>query len=486
MPTSPLLYTARRTVVSRRLPNPSALHRFSDQPTIPEDGTPVKTDKEILQPPTIRRCLVRRLRPLIRPVIAGRDVPAVEVQALEASGAPRVSRRRTGAIPFQDSINTDPNEPKIRSDMPRIRKEMTDYKGAPWVLAEGKLWPPFKMAGDVQKRAFSTSARRLNEDVRTESMVFDTVKVTNIPVPAPEPTDTDLELARSLLRLNAQMAPEPSEDGPRIRRVQVKKDDDEMEAPEIRRLGSSSHTNQDFRVRRYRSGEKKLPNVSHNGKPMSTNHDVLSQTLTPLSFVRDVWSSFLKHSGLEPTLLDGLRIISAEPGTVRFCLEVKQKHTNRMRNLHGGTIAAMVDLGGSLAVASRGFFATGVSTDLNVTYVGNGGQVSHTIFAEAKIDLLGNSLAFTRLEFFNAEGNLVARGSHTKQIRMARQHPLNRIEEMAKYAASDDIPPKTLAPTFWPSHAAQDPKLGIRRPNPPANTSASTDPTPFTPGGEQS
>lgn len=44
-----------------------------------------------------------------------------------------------------------------------------------------------------------------------------------------------------------------------------------------------------------------------------------------------------------------------------------------MHNLHGGTIAAIVDLGGSLAVASKGLFATGVSTDLNVTYMSSGG-----------------------------------------------------------------------------------------------------------------
>jgi hypothetical protein len=38
---------------------------------------------------------------------------------------------------------------------------------------------------------------------------------------------------------------------------------------------------------------------------------------------------------------------------------------NRLNILHGGTLACMVDLGGSLAVASRGLFATGVSTDLS-------------------------------------------------------------------------------------------------------------------------
>lgn len=38
---------------------------------------------------------------------------------------------------------------------------------------------------------------------------------------------------------------------------------------------------------------------------------------------------------------------------------------NRLNILHGGTLACMTDLGGSLAVASRGLFATGVSTDLS-------------------------------------------------------------------------------------------------------------------------
>lgn len=42
---------------------------------------------------------------------------------------------------------------------------------------------------------------------------------------------------------------------------------------------------------------------------------------------------------------------------------------NRLNILHGGTIASMVDLGGSLAVASRGLFATGVSTDLNGMHI---------------------------------------------------------------------------------------------------------------------
>jgi len=41
----------------------------------------------------------------------------------------------------------------------------------------------------------------------------------------------------------------------------------------------------------------------------------------------------------------------------------------------------MTDIGGSLAVASRGLFATGVSTDLSVTYLNSGGKIGDTIRA---------------------------------------------------------------------------------------------------------
>lgn len=74
----------------------------------------------------------------------------------------------------------------------------------------------------------------------------------------------------------------------------------------------------------------------------------------------------------------------------------------------------MVDLGGSFAVASKGLFATGVSTDLNVTCINSGGQMGDIIRAEAVCDKFGKTLAYTSVVFWNGQGELVARGSHTK------------------------------------------------------------------------
>ncbi|CAI7661969.1 unnamed protein product [Penicillium glandicola] len=132
--------------------------------------------------------------------------------------------------------------------------------------------------------------------------------------------------------------------------------------------------------------------------------------MASLKFVRSVWESFRATSGLEPRLLNNLRVTAARPGVVNFELDIQKEHTNRLNILHGGTIASMVDLGGSLAVASRGLFATGVSTDLNV----------------------GKTLAYTNIKFTNPNGLVVARGSHTKYVTQAWKDPNNIVEEMNK------------------------------------------------------
>ncbi|KAF2872136.1 acyl-coenzyme A thioesteras-like protein 13 [Massariosphaeria phaeospora] len=149
-----------------------------------------------------------------------------------------------------------------------------------------------------------------------------------------------------------------------------------------------------------------------------------------LKFVRAVWESFRASSGLEPRLLDGLRVTHASPGRVRFELELQKEHTNRLSILHGGTIASMVDLGGSLAVASRGLFATGVSTDLNVTYLSSGGKIGDLVKAEVTCDKFGKTLAFTSIQFKNNQDEVFARGSHTKYIAIAWKDPNNIVEEL--------------------------------------------------------
>jgi acyl-coenzyme A thioesterase 13 len=90
----------------------------------------------------------------------------------------------------------------------------------------------------------------------------------------------------------------------------------------------------------------------------------------------------------------------------------------------------MVDLGGSLAVASRGLFATGVSTDLSVTYLSSGGQIGDVIRGEVTCDKFGKTMAFTSIRFMNEKEQVFARGSHTKYIALAWKDPNNIVEKL--------------------------------------------------------
>ncbi|KAI8628360.1 Thioesterase/thiol ester dehydrase-isomerase [Xylariaceae sp. FL1651] len=147
----------------------------------------------------------------------------------------------------------------------------------------------------------------------------------------------------------------------------------------------------------------------------------MAQKHPPLRFVRSVLKSFMAGSGLEPRLLgpNQIRVTNAVYGKVDFELDITRDHTNRLKILHGGTIASMVDLGGSLAVASTGLYATGVSTDLNVTYLSGGGKVGDKITATAVCDKIGKTLAYTSVTFRNSKGELAARGNHTKYVTQA-------------------------------------------------------------------
>ncbi|KAF5878113.1 putative _thioesterase family protein [Botrytis fragariae] len=154
--------------------------------------------------------------------------------------------------------------------------------------------------------------------------------------------------------------------------------------------------------------------------------------MAALRFVRSVLKSFQESSGLEPRLFgENLRVTGAEPGRVNFELDIKKEHTNRLNIIHGGTIASMVDLGGSLAVASRGLYATGVSTDLNVTYLNSGGKVGDVLKAVVTCDKFGKTLAYTSIQFTNSKGEVAARGSHTKYVALAWKEPKNIVEELS-------------------------------------------------------
>ncbi|KAH8913397.1 Thioesterase/thiol ester dehydrase-isomerase, partial [Atractiella rhizophila] len=111
-------------------------------------------------------------------------------------------------------------------------------------------------------------------------------------------------------------------------------------------------------------------------------------------FVRQVWASFLKTNGHDATCFPNLQIISAKPGYVKASLKVEPYNVNRLGTLHGGLIGSLVDTMGSLSVASKGLFMTGVSTDISTTYL-KSSKPGDTIICETSLLNLGKTMAFT-------------------------------------------------------------------------------------------
>ncbi|GAA5817451.1 hypothetical protein MFLAVUS_010998 [Mucor flavus] len=141
--------------------------------------------------------------------------------------------------------------------------------------------------------------------------------------------------------------------------------------------------------------------------------------------VQKVLKSFLSAGGYDSLVLPGLKVVNSKSGQVSAEFEVEKHHLNRLESVHGGLLATVVDIGGSLAIASKGLFATGVSTDINISYI-SGVKQGEMIQVEARVDKLGKTLAFTTVDLFS-NGRLVASGRHNKFVAKAYDHPENTL-----------------------------------------------------------
>jgi len=151
----------------------------------------------------------------------------------------------------------------------------------------------------------------------------------------------------------------------------------------------------------------------------------MTSTSACLRFTRRVWRSFLETKGHDKLCFPNLVIHDATPGTVHASLEVEPSNLNRVGTVHGGLVLSLTDTLGSLAVASKGHYMTGVSTDVGTSFVRPAGRVGDTLFAKAVLTGMGKSLAYTRVDFTNPAGELVAYGYHTKYIGKSSLHAKN-------------------------------------------------------------
>lgn len=124
----------------------------------------------------------------------------------------------------------------------------------------------------------------------------------------------------------------------------------------------------------------------------------------------------LAQSGFDAAL-QGLTLVSAEDGQALLTLPVGPAVVNVVGTLHGGAIATLVDVAGTLAIISADRDQRpGVTTDLNVSYFAAAAPPG-TVRAEARVLRAGRTLAFVEVDLREGPGEggkLLAQGRMTK------------------------------------------------------------------------
>ncbi|KAG0375108.1 hypothetical protein BGX24_009530 [Mortierella sp. AD032] len=147
-----------------------------------------------------------------------------------------------------------------------------------------------------------------------------------------------------------------------------------------------------------------------------------------LNHCKNVWANFNSGGGFDTRVLAGLKLISASKGRILCELQVEKQHLNRLGGCHGGLLSTIVDVGGSLAIAAEDMQATGVSTDLNISFV-SGAKIGDKLSIDSRCDKIGGTLAYTTVEI-KVDDKIVALGRHTKYVRLA--HKTNAETKLAK------------------------------------------------------
>ncbi|KAF9179615.1 hypothetical protein BGZ51_006774 [Haplosporangium sp. Z 767] len=127
---------------------------------------------------------------------------------------------------------------------------------------------------------------------------------------------------------------------------------------------------------------------------------------------------------------------------------------NRLGGCHGGLLSTIVDVGGSLAIAAENMHSTGVSTDLNISFISGAKIGDKLTIASAflfntrgafvylprnsRCDKIGGTLAFTSVEIKTGD-KVVALGRHTKYVLLAHKAnaELNKVAAEASAATLD-------------------------------------------------
>ncbi|KAK0606256.1 hypothetical protein LWI29_035732 [Acer saccharum] len=120
----------------------------------------------------------------------------------------------------------------------------------------------------------------------------------------------------------------------------------------------------------------------------------------------------------ERFIMQGIHVDLIEPGRIICSMKVPSRLLNSGNFLHGGATATLVDLVGSAVIFTLGAPATGVSVEINVSYL-DAAYVGEEIEIEAKTLRVGKAVGVVSVELRKKEtGKIIAQGRHTKYLAM--------------------------------------------------------------------
>ena len=134
--------------------------------------------------------------------------------------------------------------------------------------------------------------------------------------------------------------------------------------------------------------------------------------LGPFRAAAGGYDACLSHAGMEVTAIG--------PEGVACSLVVSRALTNNYSTLHGGAIATIVDVVGTLAILGRDPLRPGISVEMNQSFCSAAAE-GDRLEIHGSVLRLGKTLAFTEVTIrTGAAAKLVATGRHTKMFTAAR------------------------------------------------------------------
>lgn len=111
-----------------------------------------------------------------------------------------------------------------------------------------------------------------------------------------------------------------------------------------------------------------------------------------------------------------MEVTKIADGKAEAHLIVSPAMANSYGTLHGGAIATLIDIGGTLALLSVDAQRGGVSVEINTSFLA-AAKLGEKVRVDAEVLRAGRSLGFTEVRLTNdSTGKMIAIGRHTKAL----------------------------------------------------------------------